>query len=113
MTIARGDIVTAAAAPYSAKPRPVLVIQNSAVATGESVVIIPFTSQANPAVETRVEVQPTTANGLNRQCWLEVDKVSAIRSSSIGESVGVIEPQLLTEVEVQLALLLGLPMPSE
>ena len=92
-----GDIVLAAGGTYSSKPRPVLVFQNATHPTGDSIVVIPFTTETNPAMFYRVPVPATTANGLDRDCWLEVDKVSAIRVSWIGPAVGRLEPQLVAQ----------------
>jgi len=92
-----GTIVLAAGGTYSSKPRPVLVFQNGLFSTGESTVVIPFTSQDNPAVHYRVAVMPTPANGLDRRCWLEVDKVSAIRTAWLGKVVGQLEPETLRQ----------------
>ncbi|MDR0945686.1 MAG: type II toxin-antitoxin system PemK/MazF family toxin [Bifidobacteriaceae bacterium] len=108
MKPSRGDIVTAAAGPYSSKPRPVLVIQDTGVHTGSSVVIIPFTSTANSSIAERVAVKQSSLNGLDRPCWLETDKISAIRSSAVGQTVGRLEPGLMELVEEHLGTLLGM-----
>jgi len=83
-----GDIVLAAGGIYSSKPRPVLVFQNTLFPTGDSTVVVPFTSQENPDAHYRVAVSQTTTNGLDRECWLEVDKVSAIRTAWLGKTIG-------------------------
>ncbi|MDR2896665.1 MAG: type II toxin-antitoxin system PemK/MazF family toxin [Propionibacteriaceae bacterium] len=83
-----GSVVLAAGRPYSAKPRPVLIFQNDRFSTGESVVVIPFTNVLDPEAHYRVAVQPDGANGLTKPCWLEVDKISAIRRSAIGPTIG-------------------------
>ena len=57
MTFPFGAIVTAAGGAYSGKPRPVLITQNPSRRTGDSVIVMPFTSLPNPSVDTRVEVQ--------------------------------------------------------
>ena len=86
-----GDIVLASGGTYSSKPRPVLVFQNDLLSTGDSTVVIPFTSERNPAIPYRVEVRPTDLNGLDRQCWLEIDKVAAIRTSWLAQTVGALD----------------------
>ena len=98
MRLEPGDIVTAAGGPYSGKPRPVLVVQNPTVLTGDSVVVMPFTSAANPSVDLRLAVQPTEANGLDRPCFVEIDKVSAIRTDAIGTRVGRLDDTAVAEV---------------
>jgi len=97
-----GDIHLAAGGVYSSKPRPVVVFQNSDHATGESTVVIPFTSENNPDIHYRVAVAPTQANGLGRDCWLEIDKVSAIRTSCFGPVIGRLEAEPLAQA-VELA----------
>ena len=88
VSTAFGDIVLAAGGTYSSKPRPVLVFQNDAWPTGESTIVVPFTSQENPDAHSRIAITPTPANGLDRACWLEVDKLGAIRTSWLGRSIG-------------------------
>ncbi len=101
-----GDVVLAAGGIYSTKPRPVLIIQNEKCYTGESVLVIPFTSKENAEIETRVPVSPTAQNGLDKGCFLEVDKLSAIRSNSISEKIGVIEEEYIEQAKKQLITLL-------
>jgi mRNA-degrading endonuclease toxin of MazEF toxin-antitoxin module len=105
---ARGDIVLVAEGPYSSKPRPVLVLQHSEAYTGDSVVIVPFTTTASDSIKFRVKVNPTKQNGLDRICFLEVDKVSAIRSSAINKRVGKLEANSLGKAASLLIELLGI-----
>lgn len=102
MIVCFGDIVLAAGGSYSSKPRPVLVFQNSNFPTGESVIVVPFTSFDDPSAHYRVSVSPTQANGLEIHCWLEVDKVSAIRQTWIGRKIGHLETEEL-ELTIDLA----------
>jgi mRNA interferase MazF len=90
-----GDIVLVAGGAYSSKPRPVLVIQNQKFKTGESVLVIPFTSVLNTEIDTRIAVPPSAHNGLDRNCFLEVDKMSAINISYVGSRIGKLESSLL------------------
>lgn len=92
-----GDIALAAGGPYSSKPRPVLVFQNQSFPTGDSTIVIPFTTSPNPRIHWRLRVRATPDNGLSKDCWLEADKVSAIRSEWVGPAVGVLEPALLEQ----------------
>jgi mRNA interferase MazF len=104
----RGAIVIVSGGLYASKPRPVLIVQDPELETGNSVVIIPFTSTRSEVVSFRVAVGPTEKNGLDRNCWLEVDKVSAIRRSFIDKAVGSLEAKRLLEVEEALRTLLSL-----
>ena len=103
-----GSIVSAAGGVYTSKPRPVLIFQNTALMTGESTVVVPFTSQNQPGASFRVPVKPTDANGLDRDCWLEIDKIGAIRTSWIGPVIGKLEGEPLYEATRLVRQLLNL-----
>ena len=104
-----GEIVSANEGMYSTKPRPVLVLQNPQFSTGNSVIVAPFTSAQNDEINTRIAVLPSHVNGLDRDCFVEVDKISAIKTSAIGTSVGHLEEDVLTKVA---ALALALISPA-
>lgn len=95
---AYGQIVRALGGPYTTKARPVLVLQNPKYTTGDSVIVAPFTSVRNEEIDTCIAVQPSKANGLDRDCFVEVDKITAIRISAIGTGVGFLEESTLAEV---------------
>jgi mRNA interferase MazF len=103
-----GDVVLTAGGAYSSKPRPVLVVQNNECFTGESLVIIPFTSVGNLEILTRIAVKPSSKNGLDRDCFLEVDKISAVRVTSLSETIGSLEKEYLNQTKKVLSVLLEL-----
>jgi len=105
-----GEIVTANEGAYSTKPRPVLIMQNPQFSTGSSVIVAPLTSAQNDEVNTRIAVLPNRENGLDRACFVEVDKISAIRASAIGTSVGHLEEDTLAKVT---ALAIALISPAK
>jgi mRNA-degrading endonuclease toxin of MazEF toxin-antitoxin module len=90
-----GEITLVAGGPYTSKPRPVLIFQNPEYHTGSSVIVVPFTSADNKVIDTRIAVKPTSANGLDRACFLELDKMSAIDAAYLGKSVGNLEKTTL------------------
>jgi mRNA interferase MazF len=102
-----GDIVLVAGGAYTSKPRPVLVVQNQKFKTGDSVIVVPFTSVDNPDIDTRIAVSSSPRNGLDRSCFLEIDKLSAVRSSYIGDCIGTLENTLLNEVHSKVVELLS------
>jgi mRNA interferase MazF len=98
VTLAYGEIVTVAGGTYTSKPRPVLVLQNPSFDTGNSVIVAPFTSVRNDDISPRLPVSPSNRNGLDRECYIELDKLSAIGVATIGKSVGHLESDLLFRV---------------
>ena len=93
-----GQIVTALGGPYATKARPVLILQNPKFKTGDSVIIAPLTSVQNCEINTRIVVRPSKNNGLDRDCFVEVDKITAIMVTAIGPVVGMLEESTLSEV---------------
>ncbi|MCL2324170.1 MAG: type II toxin-antitoxin system PemK/MazF family toxin [Actinomycetia bacterium] len=83
-----GDVVTIAGGTYTSKPRPVVFFQDPKFDTGDSAIVIPLTSYPVEGNELRIPVEPTTTNGLDRSCYLEVDKLSAVRAGWLGAKIG-------------------------
>jgi len=102
-----GDIVLAAGGTYTSKPRPVLVFQNSQHPTGSSVVVIPFTSISADDIVYRIPCIASRANGLSKDCFLEVDKLGAIKSDWVRKKVGELEPKLVELAQTMACQLLS------
>ena len=94
-----GEVILAAGGAFATKPRPVLVVQDQKYYTGESIIVMPFTSTENPEIKTRVLIQPTVKNGLDRKCYVEVEKISAIRLSCLSKTVGFLEDEHLRDIK--------------
>ena len=103
----RGDIVTVAGGVYSTKPRPALVIQADRFDATDSLTVCPFTSTEVDAPLLRVSVKADKENGLHRDSFLMVDKITTIRRSNAHEVVGRLEAARLVEVERRLLVFLG------
>jgi mRNA-degrading endonuclease toxin of MazEF toxin-antitoxin module len=104
-----GEILLVSGGAYTSKPRPVLVFQNAGSYTGESLIVIPFTTARNEEIKTRIALSPTEQNGLDRECFLEVDKLSAINIAHIGGKIGTLEDDLIDEAKSIARELLMLP----
>jgi len=87
MTLRRGDLVTVAAkGPYTAKPRPALVIQaNETLPYRDSVTICLFTTELIDAPLFRVRIQPTGSNGLSEPSDVMADKILTVPRTVISE----------------------------
>ncbi|MCL1890691.1 MAG: type II toxin-antitoxin system PemK/MazF family toxin [Coriobacteriia bacterium] len=103
-----GDVVLAAGGAYSAKPRPVLIFQSQDFNTGESVLVIPFTTTHNPNIITRLKIEPSKNNGLNKPCFLEIGKLSAISIACVGKRIGALNTAELEKAKGLAAKLLTL-----
>ena len=103
----RGDIVTVAGAVYANKPRPALVIQDDRFDATDSVTVCPFTTTGVDAPLLRVPVAGDEANGLGRDSFLMVDKITTVRRSNAGTVLGRLETSAMVEVERRLLVFLG------
>ena len=111
MSVRRGDIVVVAVkGPYTAKPRPVVVVQASATLDlMESVTVCPITSTDAGAAIMRVPVAVGRRSGLERDSWIMADKIVTVPRSALNlPPIGRLEARELEGLEVALRAWLDL-----
>ena len=110
VVLQRGLIVTVAATGvYSGKPRPAVVLQANRWLQGHpSVTLCPLTSTLLNAPFVRIPVTPNAMNGLKKESQLMADKLFTVPTTSIGELVGVLEPDRLRALDLALRAWLDL-----
>ncbi len=105
----RGDLVTVVTQGDFGKPRPALIIQadqfNAAHAT-ITVMLISSEIVASPIF--RLTVEPDAANGLQKTCQLQADKVMTLRREKIGGVFGHLDKETMLAVNRALAVFLGI-----
>ncbi|HXQ13274.1 MAG TPA: type II toxin-antitoxin system PemK/MazF family toxin [Caulobacteraceae bacterium] len=107
--MARGDVVTVAAAGDYGKPRPAVIVQTDAFpAAHGSVVVCQMTSDIQTAPDFRVTVAPSEANGLRVVSQIMADKPVTVRRDRIGPLIGRLEAGDITRLNVALAFVMGL-----
>jgi len=104
----RGDLVTIAMQGDFGKPRPALVIQADLFDEHSTVTVLPVTSSLVAAPLLRVNVQPSTKNGLQKLSQVMVDKAMTVKRDKLGQSFGRIDADAMVEVERCLAVFLGI-----
>jgi mRNA interferase MazF len=105
----RGQFVTVATAGDYGKPRPALVVQSDLFAELPSVVICPLTTTIrNDADQFRLEVEPSSHNGLRQLSQIAIDKITVIPANKIGDVIGNADDALLLRVNRALALFLSI-----
>jgi mRNA interferase MazF len=104
----RGDFVTIAMQGDFGKPRPALVIQADLFDEHSTVTVLPVTSSLVAAPLLRVNVQPSTRNGLQKLSQVMVDKAMTVKRDKLGQSFGRIDADAMVEVERCLAVFLGI-----
>jgi mRNA interferase MazF len=105
----RGQFVTVSVAGDYGKPRPALVVQSDLFAELPSVVICPLTTTLRTdADQFRLEVEPSSQNGLRQLSQIAVDKITVVPAFKIGEVIGRADDALLLRVNRALALFLSI-----
>jgi mRNA interferase MazF len=86
--VERAEVWTVSGGPdYAGKPRPAAIIQDDRFDT-DSVTVCPFTTDPTDAPLFRLEIEPSSENGLHETCRLMVDKITTIPRSKLGDRVG-------------------------
>lgn len=104
----RGEIWTLRDDRYASKARPIVIVQSDEIIGFDSVVLCLMTSFDSTSIPTRVKVEPSRLNGLERTSWIMTDKIASVSRSLLGKRIGVLEPDLLDDVSRQLSVVLGL-----
>ena len=89
------------------KERPALVIQSDFFSDHPSVTILPVTSELRQAPLFRIDVEPSSANGLKKTSQVMVDKFQTVPSEKVGQVFGHLEDATMVSVNRALALWLG------
>jgi mRNA interferase MazF len=86
----------AAKGAYTSKPRPVVIMQNTAIRLA-SIIIVPLTTFDDDSPDMRIPIQPTTENGLAARSFAMCDKIASVPVINLGEEIG-----RLTEAQMRL-----------
>lgn len=104
----RGEIWTMRDDLYASKARPVVIVQSDKISGFDSVVLCLMTTFESSNIPTRVRVEPSKDNGLERTSYAMTDKIASVSRSMLGKRIGVLERDRMDEVTEKLALVLGL-----
>jgi mRNA interferase MazF len=104
----RGDLVVVAMQGDHGKPRPALVIQSDLFDQLPTVTLLPLvSSQLVPAI-TRVDIEPSDANGLQAVSQIVVHRPASIDRAKVNRVIGRADDETMLTVTRALALFLGL-----
>ena len=104
----RGEIWTLQDKHYASKARPVVVIQSDKHDSFDSVILCLFTSYESGDISTRVRIEPSSENGLQKVSYVMTDKIVTVDKSMFGKRVGVLSDDDMLAVSEQLRAILGL-----
>ncbi|MBT2773326.1 type II toxin-antitoxin system PemK/MazF family toxin [Halomonas sp. ISL-60] len=103
----RGDLMTVAPPGEFGKPRPALVIQSDQFSSTATVTVLLLSSTLIDAPLMRIEVLPTSENGLQKRSQVMVDKPMTVKRDKLGEPFGHLDDSTMVMINRSLALFLG------
>ncbi len=104
----RGEVWTLRDDSYASKVRPVIVIQDEGVAAFDSIILCLLTTFDSEHMGTRVGIEPTKANGLERRSYAMTDKIVTVDKSLLGQCIGQISAEDMANISAELMRILGL-----
>ena len=104
----RGEVWTLRDKNYASKARPVVVIQSDKHNSFDSVILCLFTSFESGDISTRVPVEPSTENGLQKKSYVMTDKIVTVDKNMLGNRVGVLSDEDMVAISEQLKIILDL-----
>ena len=108
--IERGAIHTMQAkGPYTGKPRPALILQNTDIPF-DSVVILLMTTTFRDAPSFRVAIAPGAGNRLGETTYVMCEKIVTIPKANLGASLGLVDDEAMKRIEAAVLTVLGFPV---
>lgn len=104
----RGEIWSMRDDLYASKARPVVIIQSDEVSGFDSVVLCLLTTYDSSGIPTRVRVEPTVQNGLEKTSYVMTEKIASVSRAMLGRRIGMLEEEVMREVSEKVAVVLGL-----
>lgn len=93
---------------YAGKARPVVIVQSDGVGGLDSVVLCLLTSFGSSNIPTRVRVEPSHQNGLEKTSFVMTDKIASVRRAMLDKRIGKLDEETMEEVSRKLSVVLGL-----
>ena len=67
-----------------------------------------FTSYESEKISTRVSVEPSEKNGLQKKSYVMTDKIVTVDKNMLGKRIGALSDEDMTTISEQLKIILGL-----
>ncbi len=106
--VTRGEIRLVAGGVYASNPRPAIVVQDDLFDALDSMTVCPLTTTVVDAPLLRLPIAATTTSGIDCDSFAMIDKITTVRRSNVGETIGVVTPQQLVELERRLLVFFGI-----
>ena len=104
----RGELWTLKDRSYAAKARPVVIVQADAENNFDSVILCLFTSFESENMLTRVKIEPTAGNGLEKISYVMTEKIITVEKTLLGRHIGNLTSEEMHRISGNLAKLLDI-----
>ena len=105
----RGSVVVMVAPGDLGKPRPAIVVQAEGFGDNPlTVLVCPVSSHIVGTQRIRPVVEPSAKNGLRVRSQIMTDKLIALRTERIRQTIGTLEEGICEQLDRALLLVLGL-----
>ncbi len=105
----RGEVWTVSdGGGYAGKPRPVVIVQDDAFGSLDSVTICPLTSDPTDLPFFRIAVPAEAGNGLKMESRIMADKITTVRKSKLGSRIGTLSAEDMRSLNQALVVFLGI-----
>ncbi len=110
----RGDVVIISAPGDYGKPRPAVIVQTDFLnATHPSLIVCPITSHRVDAPLLRIDIHPSSRNGIREPSQIMADKLITMRREKIGGKIGQLSKQTMARLNGILLFVLGVAENAE
>jgi len=84
----RGELWTLKDMNYAAKARPVVIVQANSESNFDSVILCLFTTFDSENIFTRIKIEPTAENGLEKISYVMTEKIITVEKTMLGKYIG-------------------------
>ena len=104
----RGELWTLRDRNYASKARPVVIVQADSENFFDSVILCLFTSFKSENISTRVKIEPSPENGLEKTSYVMTDKIITVEKSLLGKQLGNLTSEEMHHIAGKLAKILDI-----
>ena len=104
----RGEIWTLKDRNYATKARPVVIVQADLENYYDSIILCLFTSFIAENAYSRVKIEPTVENGLEKTSYVMTDKIITVEKTLLGKHIGTLTSHQMHQISGKLAKILDI-----
>jgi len=104
----RGELWTLQDRNYTSKARPVVIVQANSESNFDSVILCLFTTFDSENIFTRIKIEPTAENGLEKISYVMTEKIVTVEKTMLGRYIGKLSNDEMHLIAGRLAKILDI-----